>query len=141
MGTLSVDTSVFVKWYSSEKEEDLKQAHTLYKRLQNREIRVLTSDLLVFESSNALLRGKGLREEEVREALQIFFKTPVEIVPTDASLIDETINIAARHQLTTYDAVYVALAKRFSCQLLTANPRCHSRVTDGTVLLLSGFKA
>jgi predicted nucleic acid-binding protein len=141
MDTLSVDASVFVKWYASEQEEDLEQARALYENLQRHKIRVLTSDLLIFELSNALLKGKGLGEAEVKEALQIFFETPVEIVPTDAALIDETIGIAARYQLTTYDAVYVAVARRFGCRLLTANPRCHSKVRDGTVLLLSEFRA
>jgi predicted nucleic acid-binding protein len=141
MDTLSVDASVFVKWYASEQEEDLEQARALYENLQRHKIRVLTSDLLIFELGNALLKGKGLGEAEVKEALQIFFETPVEIVPTDAALIDETIGIAARYQLTTYDAVYVAVARRFGCRLLTANPRCHSKVRDGTVLLLSEFRA
>jgi len=139
MDTLAVDASVLVKWYAPEKEEDLEQAHKLYKSIQNFEIRAVTSDLLIFELSNALLKGKRHKALEVQEALRAFFQTSVELIPTDSLLIDNAVKIAERYQLTVYDAVYVALAKRFGCQLLTANPRCHSKVKDGTILLLKDF--
>ena len=140
MDTLAVDASVLVKWYAPEKEENLEQAYDLYKAVQSFEIRAITSDLLIFELSNALLKGKKHRASEIKEALDTFFQTPIETVPTDSALIKNAVEIAERHELTVYDAIYVALAKRFGCQLLTANPRCHSRIKDGAILLLKDFE-
>ncbi len=139
MGTLAVDASVLVKWYAPEKEENLEQTRQLYKAIQNFEIRAITSDLLIFELGNALLKGKRHKAPEVQEALSAFFQTSVELIPTDPLLIDKAVEIAERYQLTVYDAIYVALAKRFGCQLLTANPRCHSKVENGTIFLLKDF--
>ena len=139
MGMLAVDASVLVKWYAPEKEEGLEQAHELYKAIQDFEIRAITSDLLVFELSNALLKGKRHKASEVQEALRAFFQTSIELIPTDSLLIDSAVEMAERYQLTVYDAIYAALAKRFGCQLLTANPRCHSKIKNGTVLLLKDF--
>ena len=141
MDTLAVDASVLVKWYAPEKEENLEHAHKLYKAVQSFEVRAITSDLLIFELSNALLKGKKHKASEVQEALRAFFQTSIEPIPTDPLLIDSAVEIAERRQLTVYDAIYVALAKRFGCQLLTANPRCHSKIKDGTILLLKDFRS
>jgi len=140
MDTLAIDASVLVKWYAPEKEENLERAHELYKAVQGFEIRAITSDLLIFELSNALLKGKRHKVLEVQEALRAFFQTSIELIPTDSLLVDSAVEIAGRYQLTVYDAIYVALAKRFGCRLLTANPRCHSKVKDGTILLLKDFE-
>lgn len=140
MVTLAVDASVLVKWYAPEKEGGLEQSHKLYKAIQNCEVRAITSDLLIFELSNALLKGKRHQASEVQEALRTFFQTSVELIPTDSLLIDNAVEIAEHYQLTVYDAIYVALAGRFGCRLLTANPHCHSKIKNGTVLLLKDFE-
>lgn len=127
-----MDTSVVVKWYAPEKETDFGVAERVFYDLGEGKIIVKTSGLLIHELANALLKGKKLTEEKMVDSLKLFFQTKVEVVPTDLSLIKSAISLAIKYDLTVYDAVYVALAKKFGCQLISANPKCHGKVKDGT---------
>ena len=140
MKTYILDTSVVVKWYAPEKERDFKAAERVFYDLGEGKIIVKTSDLLIHELTNALLKGKKLTEEKMTNSLKLFFQTKIEVVSSDLSLIKSAISLAIKYDLTAYDAVYVALAKKFSCQLISANPRCHGKIKDGLVIFLENYQ-
>ncbi|MBL7078071.1 type II toxin-antitoxin system VapC family toxin [Candidatus Shapirobacteria bacterium] len=139
MKTYILDASVIVKWYASEKESDLKKAEKLFFDLEQNKIIAKTSDLLIHELTNALLKGKRFGQKEVTASLKTFFQTKVEIVPTSLFLVQYSIPIAIKYNLTAYDAIYVALAKNFECQLISANPKCHGKIKDESVVSLKNY--
>lgn len=139
MKTYILDASVIVKWYAPKKEADLEKAEKLFFDLEQDKILAKTSDLLIHELTNALIKGKQFDEKKTINSLKTFFQTKVEAVPTDLSLIKLSIPLAIKYDLTSYDAIYVALAKSFKCQLISANPKCHGRIKDGSVISLKAY--
>lgn len=123
-----LDTSIVVKWFNQENESQVEQALQLLAALQKGSVTLKTSDLLVHELANALLVGKRVPVRMVIRALTTFFQLPIKIIPTNLSLMKSAISLAEKYNLTTYDAIFVALAKQERCQLSTANPRHHGKV-------------
>ena len=138
--TYILDTSVVVKWYAPEKETDLEKARQLFFDAEAGKILVKTSDLLVHELSNALLKGKRLKEKAIINSLELFFQTNIEVIHTDFSLSRQVASLAIKYNLTAYDAVYAALAKKHKCQLISANPKCHGKIKDGSVVSLKNYQ-
>ena len=74
----------------------------------------------VLHAMRRLSRGGTLSEEEVKRALQRWARLGVQRFPM-IGLAPRIWNL--RHNLSVYDACYVALAEALDCPLLTADAR------------------
>jgi predicted nucleic acid-binding protein len=113
-----VDASVAIKWFA---EEELRlQALAL----RDQDHALLSVDYTLIEVASGLLR-KARRNtypfpsfqediEALRESMDFFLGT---------DLLDEAAAIANRHRSSIYDSLYVALAVRQDCPLVTADER------------------
>lgn len=107
--------------------------------MHSKEILLFTSDLLIYELTNALLKSKKLPIDKLVESVKKFYNLPIEIIPTNLEISLMTVKISARYNITTYDAVYISLAKQLKCQLITANLKCHGKIKDGSVVDIANF--
>ena len=139
MKTYILDASVIVKWYAPKKESDLEKAKQLFFDIEEGKIIAKTSDLLVHELTNALIKGKRIDKKKAINSLKMFFQTKVEIIPSDFSLLKLSIPLAIKYDLTAYDAIYAALAKSLKCRLISANPKCHGKIKDGSIISLKTY--
>jgi len=141
MKKIVVDASVAVKWLNQHNEESTEQAFALLESARNGDIDMITSDLLVHEVFNALVRGKGIADEELNEAYKDFFLFPFTIVSTDQGIARLAGVVAQKFLMSIYDAVYVALALKLDALLITANFRHQGKVGDvGLVMDLVQWK-
>jgi len=78
-------------------------------------------DLTLYEVANALGPKKG-RPEEGRALAKLIVKRCREgILTVDSDLIESALEIAAEHELTAYDAAYVAAARRQGWTLVSSD--------------------
>jgi predicted nucleic acid-binding protein len=123
---LVLDASVAVKLFIDEVGSDTARA------LVDTEARFVAPDLVLVELAN--VAAKRLRRGEISRALaeriivssRSLFR---ELAPA-AGLTDRAFALAADHGLSTYDAMYVALAEARSCDLVTADARLMSRAAQ-----------
>jgi len=86
----------------------------------------LSLDLAVKEAANAIcfrlkLRGLSLKDaSELFKALKTLAGKAIKVEREEAYL-DEAVEIALKHGVTVYDALYIALAKSSGLKLLTAD--------------------
>jgi predicted nucleic acid-binding protein len=114
-----VDASVALKWFVP--EEGSSDAVTLLSGASG----LLAPDLLYPEFGNALwkqVRRGVLAQADARWAVAALRKVSIRVQPT-AVLLPSALEIALRHGLSVYDGIYVALAVREGCQLVTADAR------------------
>ncbi len=119
---LVIDASVAAKWikpevHSQYAAQALQGSYTLF-----------APDLLWPAVGNILWKSVQRHEiatAEAHEGLRVLLRYPIAIVPGH-SLITTALDIALRYQQTVYDALYVALATRRECQLVTADRALHS---------------
>jgi predicted nucleic acid-binding protein len=119
---LVVDASVGIKLFLSEPLSP--QADALFSHLAaDPPARLYVPDLFYVECANTLwkyVRRFGYLLDSARQDVISLQSLALHALPT-AVLIDSALDIAVSHQVTAYDACYVALSQRLGFPLLTAD--------------------
>ncbi len=112
-----VDASVALKWFMpADREPDAELAREIVGRLALR-----TTSLAIYEVGNILTRHSGWPASDIANALKLLRGTcgePIALTATDES---RAAALALEHDLTFYDASYVAIAQRTRRRLLSAD--------------------
>lgn len=113
-----VDASVVVKWFLD--EEGKKEALQLRTEHIAGKISLVVPDLLFLEVLNAL-RYKGGTEKSLADANRALWNIQFHIEKSSSFLLEKASMLALEHNLSLYDAVYLALALLYGCPLVTAD--------------------
>lgn len=111
-----IDTSAFLAYIFKEPEW-----RTIQKHLEKG---VISIDLIKKEALNVItmrLKRREITEEEYSvmiKATEILTKVNIEIEDQN-EILEEATKIAKKKDTTIYDALYIALAKKHGCKLLT----------------------
>jgi len=112
-----VDASIAVKWFLPvEREPDGQLARAAIGRLAMR-----TTALAMHEVGNVLTLHSGWSADRIAAALDLLGEIcgdPIELRPEDHRVATE---LALAHELTFYDASYVAIARRTDRRLISAD--------------------
>ncbi len=117
------DANVVLKWFHSDGEEGVGEARALVAAHQARTVALQVLDLTAYEVGNALLRG---RAKATASQVAVVLDALAEICPAvrpDAEELRLSAKLAARHELTIYDAAYVAVAENRGATLATFDRR------------------
>jgi predicted nucleic acid-binding protein len=125
---LVIDASVAAKWYLP--EEHSAEAE----RLLDEGFLRHAPEALFAEVANVLWkrchqRGE-ITAEQVGAIRACLEAVPLEVYPT-RDLLDDAVAIALETGRTVYDAIYVALADRLGCRLVTADRRLYNALAAG----------
>jgi predicted nucleic acid-binding protein len=110
-----------LKWYFEEPLSNV--ALTALRRFQAGELDLIAPDCLVPElghSFRKLVLGKKLSYEDASNALGEFGALQIPLAPS-LPLSGKAMQLAATHMATFYDALYMSLAIREGCPVLTAD--------------------
>lgn len=86
---------------------------------------LIAPDLLAAEIGNIVwkkYRLQGLAKEDAEQIIAVFRELNIELTPT-VELLEEAFRIAAAHERTVYDSLYIALSVREQCVYITADER------------------
>jgi predicted nucleic acid-binding protein len=80
-------------------------------------------DLTLYEVANVLARKYG-QPQEARKLVHVLLVAAADSLQrVDASLLEDGVDLMADHNLTAYDAAYVAAARRNGWQLVSLDVR------------------
>jgi predicted nucleic acid-binding protein len=79
------------------------------------------------ELANALFFGAGFDLALVNESLSSFANLSLELVDIDQDLLEKSVQIMIEKQIAIYDCLFLALAKKERCCLITADRKHHLR--------------
>lgn len=119
MSRLVIDASVLVKLFIS--EDGSREAAAAVKKADT----LLAPDLLWAETGNILwkyVRRDDVAAADASQILAEMMQVPIQITAT-RELIEPALEIAIETDRTVYDCLYLVLAARSKCVLLTANER------------------
>ena len=134
-----VDASVGVKWLNQTRENHADKAMALLNVAKAKQCELISSNLLLYEICNVLIRGKRLCQIELWSAIHDFFSLPLRLAVTDEDLALETARLAEEYSMTFYDAIYVALAIEHQAILITENTKDQARVGGHIVRHIKDF--
>ncbi len=123
-----LEASVVVKWFSEEEYTD--KALAIREKIRVGEERVLVPDLLLYELANALKYNPSFDANDVSDALTSIFDMDLDIVTPIPEIINSAVTLAFEHNITVYDAFYIALAKEIELTFITADRRLSERVSS-----------
>lgn len=136
---LVIDSSVGVKWLSSQGEKYLKQADKILQDCEKKKVTLYAPELTKYEIGNAL-RYKGLDESFARICLSTLYSLPITFVSLEETDALEALKIAQKENITYYDAVFVNLAEKIGATLVTDNPKHQNKKGGVKVVSLKDFK-
>jgi predicted nucleic acid-binding protein len=118
-----VDSSVAVKWVVP--ETDSAKARQLRDDFQNALCELLAPDVFPYEVAHALTRAERQGRITHGEALALWMTvmgTPLRLKP-GLPVAQRAIEISSVARIGVYDCLYVALAEREQCELITADDK------------------
>lgn len=132
------DTSVILKWVlPAENEANSVQALRLRDALVDETVRLLVPTLWIFEAGNIIARQLPQTAERRLDAL---LKLGLEEAAPTTAWVKKTLELAARYDVTFYDAAYHSLAIIHGGELVTADERYLARASSaGGVVALADW--
>ena len=113
------DANVVLKWFHSEGEEEVEPARALLDAHKERTVALSVLDLTAYEVGNALMRGRARASaEQAATVIEALADVCPAIRPSPEEMRVAS-GLAARHDLTLYDAAYAAVAQSRSAELVT----------------------
>ncbi|MGQ0775969.1 MAG: type II toxin-antitoxin system VapC family toxin [Pseudonocardiales bacterium] len=134
--SLVIDASVALKWVIAEPGSEA--AAVLLDEMAAGAVALLAPEHLVGEVANGLRKRVAqsvLTVEDAYEALDAIEHLELTFVG-GAGRWFQCLSAALEWGITTYDALYVLLAKDFSAELVTADERLHAAATGIPIRLL-----
>lgn len=121
-----IDASVGLKWcLPSHEEEFIPQAEQLLDSYDRGKAQFLVPDLFWPEMANALWKAVWKQKIDQPWADKAYSNVADLGIPTAATftLVPEALHLAALHQRTVYDSLYIVLALHAGAELITADER------------------
>lgn len=125
---LVIDSSVAVKWFVVEPYSI--QARQILEDYRLGTVTFLAPDLINAEVGNIIWKKQVFQGLDPAEALLIIemFRSLSFTFTSTASLLEDAYKLAATHQRTVYDMLYVALSNREQCSFVTADEKLFNAV-------------
>jgi predicted nucleic acid-binding protein len=132
-----VDASVILKWVlEKEKEPDHDKAAGLLHAWVSGSVGIAAPGLWTYEVANIL--GRALPDEtEAGEKMKLLLDLKIDAVDCSEQMVRQCFTWMKEHQVTFYDAVYLAAAYAIDAVLLTSDEKFREKMkNDDRICLL-----
>ncbi len=134
-----VDTSVIIKWLSTDKEDNIEQANRLLDDALDGDVELLAPELVKYEVGNVLLFSKKLSPDDAGIVLTQFYTLPIHFVSESEELSIDSFELASSLGITYYDAAFLAVAKYYESAVITENIKHQGKATNVRVISLKEY--
>jgi len=117
---LVVDSSIWARLVDSS-ESKTKLVNRLFELIVAGKINAITPDLLQLELANLVLVGKKLPKTMLVKTINNLIQAGLSFKRMEVEETDDLADLVTRYKLTSYDACYLLLSKKYKCKLLTAD--------------------
>ena len=121
-----LDASVVLKGFVE--EVDSEKAIQLRDEYYAREREIVVPDFLLIEVANVLRYHPDLELEDIYECLGTLFDMAIDIVTPTLQLLNRSVALAKKFDITCYDDIYLALAQDLKFTFITADEKLFHKV-------------
>lgn len=129
-----IDASVVTKWYSE--EEETAKAIQYKDEHVNRRIDLIAPALLLYEVANALNYKPDFTEKDVKNSISALIDLSLSIKLPTKEVMEKTVTIARKYDLSIYDSSYIALAESLNIKMVTADEKLWEKMKEHPLMLL-----
>lgn len=124
-----VDSSIVFKWYRQPGDEEyVPQAVSILEHHLHGDFEIHAPDLLFYELGNILHFKESLVSKDALTILKETFALALQIYPIDLLLAEEAFQYAQEHDITFYDASFIALSFLLDASFVTADRRLFKKI-------------
>lgn len=136
MSNLVLDSSVIIKWFRKEGEENREKALKIRDKFLAGELKIVVPDLFYYEITNVLKTKSRASLSSIARVIELLFIYPLITVHPSTEFLQEANRIAFQFKLTVYDALYLAVAKHLDCPLITADQKLMAKTAKSARIKL-----
>lgn len=134
-----LDTSVVAKWFFP--EEGSAKALKVKDDFAKSSLTISVPVLIFYELNNLLktsVKMLRIKEESASSAYRAFLNLNLAAY-SSKELLEKTLSLAIKYNISSYDASYIALAELLEAPLLTADQRLVNKVQSKLVINLDNY--
>lgn len=135
MAAYVLDTSIVVQRLIQDTHTPYVRA--LFQRLTGTDDRLWVPEFCLVECANVLwkaVRFRGMASDQAAWLLTDLAALPLRVVPV-SDVLPRALTLGLAHSLPIYDSVYIAMAERLACPLITVDARQSQAAAAGGVTL------
>jgi len=122
-----LDTSVILKWFRQD-ETGVEEALALREAYLDGALSIAVPDLLLYELGNVLRYKPDLDSDKVTAAVESLLAMGLFLHAVTQERLILAVEVAFTHDVTVYDAAFVALAEELQADFVTADERLAHRL-------------
>jgi len=121
-----VDTSVIIKWFFTDNEENAQASHLMLKRFIDKEIGIITPEIALFELANVVKNKIKTENNEMigMEIIDRIYNLGIVFVVTK-QILKDAFNIALAINESVYDCLFIATAEHFKAKFITDDKKLY----------------
>ncbi len=124
---LVLDANVIAKWYIE--EENTEKALEIRDKFVAGKLAILEPTLLIYELGNVFWKHPVKSPEDVESDFKALFDIELEFLEvSEPRFLKNVLENGRKFEITFYDAIYVTLAMKEDCKLITADGRLQRKV-------------
>lgn len=132
-----LDSSVVLKWIFADEENSPFALNFREDHIKG-EQKIAVVPLLYFEIANILAIKSSLSSNEAEEAFSEIYNFELEEHNLEFEDYKQAISLANEKSISVYDASYIVLAEKLTCEFVTADKKLVSKVKDLEFVKLLG---
>lgn len=123
MEKIVVDTSVAIKWFVSEPKS--KEAIGVFNQHNKKKIKIVVPDIIRLELINGLFYSYHFKSYQLKEVLTSLKSANLDLVSIDKIDLNSVTDLMEEYNIASYDGLFIALAQKLDCPLVTNDKRHH----------------
>lgn len=116
-----IDASVVLKWFPFGEEKDVSVSRMWLKKLIDSQSKIYAPTFLLIEVANILYKKKHLAGQSVTEVVEKIKSLPIVFLDISKTEMSKIIGVMTKFEISAYDAIYVYLAVKMNCKVLTVD--------------------
>ena len=121
-----VDTSVIIKWFFNDNEENAEASHLILKRFINNEIGIITPEIALFELANIVKNKIKTENNEMigMEIIDRIYNLGI-VFKVTKQVLKNAFGIALAIDESVYDCLFIATAEHFNSKFITDDKKLY----------------
>lgn len=135
-----LDSSVILKWFYMENEDDVDIAKLIYKKALSRNFYLMSPELLIYELLNVFRYKTDFSKDRIEEIIKRISYIQV-FGQLDYKTYLNAYSISREINESIYDSIYIAMSKKYKAPLITADKKLYRKAKKHNcdVMLLNEF--
>ncbi|HJZ06247.1 hypothetical protein A2634_02250 [Candidatus Amesbacteria bacterium RIFCSPHIGHO2_01_FULL_48_32] len=122
-----IDTNVVLKWIPGKNEEGVGMARKIYGYIKKKDVEMWAPEYMLLESLQVFVRKRLMKLDEAIEGVELLRNCGLIFEQIGVESFTEIAGISQKFDQSVYDSMFLYLAKKRNCKLITFDEKVWKR--------------